>query len=90
MTTRFVRHPDLRHTAVDGEGIVLHLGSRRYFSVNETGVVLLEALVTPRSVDELVTTLTDAYRVSPDDARRSVVTFLERCAAAKLVVAEES
>ena len=49
MTTVYSRHPDLRVTAVDGEGVVLHLGSRQYFSVNETGVTILHALKQPRS-----------------------------------------
>ena len=33
---RYQRHPDLRLTALEGEGVVLHLKERRYFTVNET------------------------------------------------------
>ena len=41
MTTVYTRHADLRLTAVDDEGVVLHLGSLRYFTVNETGLTIL-------------------------------------------------
>ena len=44
--TRYQRHPDLRLTALEGEGVVLHLKERRYFTVNETGLVLERGPVT--------------------------------------------
>ena len=49
MTTVYSRHADLRLTAVDDEGVVLHLGSLRYFTVNETGLTILKALTEPRT-----------------------------------------
>ena len=39
--TRYRRHPELRLTALEGEGVALHLGTRRYYSVSESGVDLL-------------------------------------------------
>lgn len=90
MSARYVRHPDLRLTALEGEGVVLHLGSRRYFSVSETGLVLLEALTTPRTAAELVTALTERYDVGAEHAAQSVRAFLDRCLAAKLLTTEEA
>lgn len=89
MTTWFARHPDLRLTAVDGEGVVLHLGSRRYFSVNETGVTILEALLVPRTLDDLIASVTAEYEVTADAAEQSVREFLDRCREAQLIKAEE-
>ena len=54
MTTRYQRHHAIRLTDLAGEGVVLHLGSRSYFTVTETGLVILEALKQPRTFDELV------------------------------------
>ena len=86
MTTRYARHPDLRLTALEGEGVVLHLGTRRYFTVNETGLTILEALATPQSCDELVAALLVRYTATVDGARKSVLAFLDRCLAANLLV----
>jgi hypothetical protein len=89
MMTWYERHPDLRVTSLEGEGVALHLGSRRYFTVNETGVVILEALAVARTFEMLVAAVTARYDVDDAHAARSVQGFLERCLAADLVRAEE-
>ncbi len=88
MNPRYQRHPDLRLAAVEGEGVVLHLGTRRYFSVNDSGLTLLEALVAPQSFDDLVAALVQRYDVTAAGAGECVREFLERCLAAKLLVVE--
>ena len=89
MTTVYSRHADLRLTAVDDEGVVLHLGSLRYFTVNETGLVILEELKEPRSLPELVKAVTDAYDVTDDVAESTTRAFVDRCVEARLLRAEE-
>ena len=89
MTTVYSRHADLRLTAVDDEGVVLHLGSLRYFTVNETGLVILETLAEPRSLPELVKAVTDAYDITDDIAEETTRAFVERCVEAKLLRAED-
>lgn len=89
MTTTYSRHPDLRLTAVDDEGVVLHLGSLRYFTVNETGLTILNALAAPCTMDELVTAVTDEYDVTNDVAQATTREFVDRCVDAKLLRAEE-
>lgn len=82
---RYRRHSDLRLTALEGEGIVLHLKERRYFSVNETGLTLLEALKQPRDFTELVAELLREYEVSEDTATETTRAFLDQCLAAAVV-----
>lgn len=89
MTTTYHRHPDLRLTAVDNEGVVLHLGSLRYFTVNETGLSILNALTEPRTMDQLVKAVTDEYDVTDDVAEATTRDFVGRCVDAKLLRAEE-
>jgi Coenzyme PQQ synthesis protein D (PqqD) len=85
MTERYVRHPDLRLADVEGDGVVLHLGTRRYFSVSESGLVLLQALEKPQTIPELVQALLQRYEVSPEQAEASVRQFLETCRTADLL-----
>ncbi len=86
MSERYQRHPDLRLADVEGDGVVLHLGTRRYFSVTESGLILMQALETPQSVPELVQLLIERYEVTPEDAETSVRQFLETCRTAELLV----
>jgi coenzyme PQQ synthesis protein D (PqqD) len=88
MTDRYKRHPDLRLADVEGDGVVLHLGTRRYFSVSESGLALLQALETPRSIPELVEVLLERYEVTPEQAEASVRQFLDTCRTAELLVEE--
>lgn len=88
MNERFVRHPDLRLADMEGDGVVLHLGTRRYFSVSESGLALLQALEAPRTVPELVDVLLERYEVTAVEAEESVRQFLETCRTADLLAPE--
>ena len=79
MTVRYQRHPNVRLTALEGEGVVLHLDDRRYFTVNATGLTLLESLLEPRTLDDLVSALVREYEVSPPEARATAEAFLAQC-----------
>ena len=89
MTTVYTRHPELRLTAVDNEGVVLHLGSLRYFTVNETGLTILRALEQPRTLAQLVTAVTDEYDVSDAVADATAREFIDHCVEARLLGTEE-
>ncbi len=83
---RYRLHPELRLTALADEGVLLHLGERKYFSVNDTGFTMLDALREPKSIDELVERVLAEYDITADAARASVLAFVERCVAAMVVV----
>jgi hypothetical protein len=83
---RYRLHPDLRLTALADEGVLLHLGERKYFSVNDTGLSMLEAMREPRTLDELVQGLLATYDTTEADARASAQAFLERCLGASVIV----
>jgi hypothetical protein len=84
--TRYYRHPDLRITDLEGEGVALHLGERRYFSLNETGLAMLRTLEQPSTLGELVTALCDEYEVSPEEAEATARIFLDQCLANAVVL----
>ena len=84
--TVYRRHPDLRLAALEGEGVVLHLGARKYFTVSETGLVILELLEQPRTFVQLVHGLTEQYEVDQARAEQSVKAFLDRCRASGLLL----
>jgi hypothetical protein len=77
-------------TALEGEGVVLHLGTRRYYSVSESGLDILEALVQPKTLDELVGVLTGKYEVSVEQATLTTREFLERGVRAGVLSVEDA
>ncbi len=85
MSDVYRRHPDLRLTALDDEGVVLHLGTLRYFTVNDTGRTILSALETPCSFESLVAAVTNDFEVTQEEAERTTRAFLAQCEAAGLV-----
>lgn len=90
MSDLYRRHPDLRLTTLDDEGVVLHLGTLRYFTVNETGRTILAALESPSSFDDLVIAVTNDFDVSPEVAAETTRTFLEQCETAGLISREST
>lgn len=83
---RYRLHPELRLTALVDEGVLLHLGERKYFSVNDTGLTMLEALREPRTLEQLVEGLLAEYETTAVVARDSARQFLDRCIGAAVVV----
>lgn len=81
-------HPDLRLTALDSDGVALHLGEKMYFTVNDTGLTVLEALRSgPASAAALTQAILDEYEVEEGVAAQTVDAFLQRCLEAKLILA---
>jgi hypothetical protein len=85
---RYKRHPDVRVTALDDEGVALELGRHRYFTLNETGLLLLQILAEPLTIEQLGAALTARYQVTPPEAERTARAFVEQCVARGVVVAD--
>lgn len=88
MSNVYRRHPDLRLSAIDDEGVVLHLGTLRYFTVNDTGLTILRALESPRTMPELIRAVTDDFDVSDDVAETTTRAFLDQCMTSGLIAEE--
>jgi hypothetical protein len=56
---------------------VLHLVSKRYYTLNATGIAIWEALVGGSSSDEICRAVHDQYDITLDEARQRVTSFLD-------------
>ena len=84
---RLSRHPDVVHTELEDGAVLLHLGTKFYYSLNEMGRTiwgLLESIDDPAG---LTTRLLGQYQVTEDHARASVARFLEELDREQLIVA---
>lgn len=62
----------------DAESVLLHLKTRRYFSLNETGTFIWQQIRQGKDVDEIAALLEQTYALDADEALQHVKTFLDR------------
>lgn len=70
----------------DGEGVLLHLGVRSYFSLNETGAQIWSLMSDGLSVGEISQTLEAEFDVTLERARQSVDSLVSELVASNLVL----
>jgi hypothetical protein len=87
---QFVRSENVVSRVIAGETLIVPV--RRgvadlasLFSFNQVGSTIWEAIEKPRTVDELVTLVADAYDVTPEKAREDIEVFLNEAQAAGIV-----
>ncbi|MFT4704825.1 MAG: hypothetical protein ACI81R_002533 [Bradymonadia bacterium] len=84
-------HPNSRvllTSLPDNSGVLLHLDTKCYYSLNESGVILwkrVEGGDPPPNVEELVVALTSVYDVSDDQAKSDVETLVAELVAEGLL-----
>ena len=89
MTARYRRHASVRITALEDEGVALHLDTHRYFTLNASGLLLLEALAEPRTLDELGAALVARFDVATPEAVSTAQAFIDQCLQRGVVEAAE-
>jgi Coenzyme PQQ synthesis protein D (PqqD) len=82
-----VPNPQVLFTEIDdGTGVLLHLDTKFYFTLNATGVVVWKALAEPvGNVEAIAERLAAQFCVTPDVARQDVAAILESLLADRLV-----
>jgi len=79
-------HPDVVDTELDSEEVVLlHLESKRYYSLNSTGVRIWQALKQRLSLKEISRRLGEEFDVDGERADRSVLELINDLSQQKLV-----
>jgi hypothetical protein len=75
-----VPNPQVLFTEIDdGSGVLLHLETKFYFTLNPTAVVVWKALAgaEPTTVEAVATRLAAEFRVSPEEAARDIGGILD-------------
>jgi hypothetical protein len=82
-------HPNVVYTRLDDtSAALLHLDSKRYYTLNETGSILWRLLEAGDSREAMARALGAEFDVSPDEARQAVVEFLDELRREGLLVGE--
>jgi coenzyme PQQ synthesis protein D (PqqD) len=70
--TRYVARPETASASVDGGMVVLHMGTKRYYSLNETGAELWRLLENGTTAALAADRLAQLYDVAQAEASRAV------------------
>jgi hypothetical protein len=71
-------HPSLVFTQLDDtEAVLLHLDTKRYYTLNETGTRIWELLQQSRSAQEIALALQDNYAVTDEEAMPLLLAFVD-------------
>ncbi len=78
--------PDVVVTELDDkEAVLLHLGTKMYYTLNETGIRIWQLLSEGHSISEASETIHNEYDVLPDAAQKSVLNITQELIAQNLV-----
>lgn len=86
-SSMFKAHPDVIETLLaNGEIVLLHLETKTYFSLNETGARIWKLATADSTAGRISEELKAAYDVTEEDARKSVSALIGELTAAKLLI----
>ncbi len=77
--------PDVAYRELEGEMVLVHLGTNRIYSLNETGARFWELLAAGGERAEIERQLLDEFVVDPADLRAEIASMLEALADEGLV-----
>jgi hypothetical protein len=71
----------------DKEAVLLHLGTKSYYSLNETGVLIWQMLERGLELKEIIAELQKEFDVISEKAKESVLGLMRELSAEKLLMA---
>jgi hypothetical protein len=75
---------------VDGEAIIINLANGIYYSTDKVGALVWEHLLGGRSLEEVISSVTQRYDVTREQAESNVLELVQELVEEKLVVAFEN
>jgi len=82
----FKTHPQVVCTDVGGkEAVLLHLDTKKYYSLNQTGLRIWQMLGEGKTPADIVDQLQAEFDVTPERARESVISLMNELITEKLL-----
>lgn len=76
---------DVTETEFEGKIVLLHIENGEYYNFNETGSDLWNWLVEVKTLEQLLTLITEKYSVTVEECRQDIITWLNEGLARKLI-----
>lgn len=82
--------PKVLSQEIDGESILLDMGSENYFGLNEVGSTVIEKLKDTATLENLVSCLLETYEVERQQLEEDTMELLQQLLDAGLIIPVES
>jgi hypothetical protein len=82
--------PDVVHETIDGETILIHLGTGAYYSLDGVGAEIWQLVVEGASCDERVARIAERYDADPALVRRTVEALVDELVGESLLTTAET
>jgi hypothetical protein len=89
LTGRCAIPHDVACAQVDDGAVLLHMGTKRYFSLNETGAEVWRLLEGDVSIDDIPQRLSERFDVAAAEARIAVAELIAALVAEELLEVEQ-
>lgn len=80
-STKIIANDDCLSTIIDGESVILHMGTEKYYGFNEVGTHIWEFSQESRTIDEVCEHVMQSYDVDEErcmaDVRELVAELIE-------------
>ncbi len=73
----------------DSEGVLVDLNAKRYYTLNETAIIIWRGLEHKRTRDEIIRDITDAYDVTPEHVTTSTDKLVASLQSRKLLASDD-
>ena len=83
--SKYTISPDVLASHLEGEAVLLHLGTKEYYQLNGTGAHIWKSLEEGMPSDAIAASLVTAFEVTEPEAREAVRALLAELVEAKLV-----
>ena len=83
---RLVVSPDAAAAEVDGGAVILHMSTKRYYSLNRSGVAIWSLLEQGETPDRIVDAIAERYAIPVQTARGAVGRLIEELRAEALLI----
>lgn len=84
-TTTIVATDDALSTTLDGESVILHIESGKYFGFNEVGTEIWELLAEPHSIAEIAQHIAAKYDVAEERCQADIEELVEELLGKELI-----
>ena len=81
-----LNEPDVTAKVMDGEAVIIHLGTGIYYSMDGVGCAVWESIVSGSDADSVAASLADRYGIGRDAAAVDVGKLIDELLAQALVV----
>ncbi len=71
--------------ALDGDTVILHLGSGTYYGLNAVGTTIWNLVQEPRTIEEIHHRLLQQYEANADECERDLLDLLDKLGKARLI-----